>query len=184
MSYIAPPALDRGDKIAVVSLASRLDAKRYYAGKEVLQKQTGFEIIEGKNIFAEHYNFAGTDEQRIRDFQEFLDDPSIKAIIAGRGGYGISRIVDRFSWDGFMKNPKWVVGFSDVTLLHQKLQTLGFQSIHGPMMVTLPNEAQSTESLINSLTGEKINYRERSHILNRTGNAHGEHRLLYRLLMG
>ena len=174
MSLKAPPKLQKGDKIAVVSLASRLDADRYYAGREVLQKQFGYEIVEGKNILNQHYNYAGTDEERLSDLQHFLNDSSIKAIIAGRGGYGTSRIIDQINWQGFIKNPKWIIGFSDITVAHQKIQSFGYQSIHGPMVVTLNNEELSTASLLTALSGQPISYVERGNKLNRAGEAHGD----------
>jgi muramoyltetrapeptide carboxypeptidase len=174
MQFIAPPPLTKNDTIGVISPASHLDANRYYTGKEILQNRFGYNLTEGRHLFDKHFNFAGTDENRLQDFQQFLDNPSVKAIIAGRGGYGTSRIIDQINWENFRKNPKWVIGFSDITLIHQKIQSLGFQSIHGPMMVTLQNEDQSTESLIRAISGEALDYIERGHPVNRSGNATAE----------
>ncbi|MGR3809156.1 S66 peptidase family protein [Jiulongibacter sp. NS-SX5] len=169
--FKSPPSLKPGDQIGVISMASKLDKERFFEGKKILEEGYGFKITEGQYLFEEHFNFAGTDEQRLSDLQQMLDNPAIKAIIAGRGGYGTSRIIDKVDWAKFRQNPKWIVGFSDITALHSKVQSLGFQSIHGPMLVTMSNEEISTDSLIKTLTGEPLNYSERGHIFNREGIA-------------
>lgn len=168
------PFLRKGDRIGVISMASRLDKERYENGKLFIEQNWGLEIEEGQHLFAEHFNFAGTDEQRLSDLQAMLDNPEIKAIVAGRGGYGSSRIVDQIDWRGFQKQPKWLVGFSDITVMHQKIQSLGIQSIHGPMMVTLNNDAFSSDSLRAALFGEALSYTEKPHEFNRLGFAEGQ----------
>ena len=170
---IAPPFLKPKDKIAVVSLASQLDKPRLLSGLEIITTQWDMEVIVGSHALDTYHNFAGKDEVRLAEFQEMLDNPDIKAIIAGRGGYGTSRIIDQIDWTAFKNNPKWLVGFSDITILHQQVQQLGFQSIHGPMMVTLENDEMSTESLHQALLGGTLDYTERGHYLNKEGSASG-----------
>jgi muramoyltetrapeptide carboxypeptidase len=172
-TYIAPPWLKKGDKIGVVSMASLLDKPRLLSGKKHIEEKFKLEVILGKNILHKHHNFAGTDEQRLADFQGMLDNPEIKAIIAGRGGYGSSRIIDAVDWTGFKANPKWIIGFSDITAVHQKIQSIGYQSIHGPMVVTLTKDKKSTRSLHDALFGKPLIYKETIHKLNREGNGEG-----------
>ncbi|MFT5886444.1 MAG: muramoyltetrapeptide carboxypeptidase [Arcticibacterium sp.] len=173
-SLIAPKPISRGDKIGVVSIASVLDEARLLKGKKILEETYGFEVILGSHALDKHHHFAGNDTARLADFQEMLDRADIKAILAGRGGYGTSRIIDDVNWDSFKANPKWIVGFSDITMVHLKLQSLGYQSIHGPMMVTMDNEGVSTESLLNALSGSQLVYQERGHNDNKIGDAEGQ----------
>ncbi|WP_341224636.1 LD-carboxypeptidase [uncultured Arcticibacterium sp.] len=168
-ALIKPSALKEGDKVGIVSLSSVLDEKRLLEGKEIIENGFGFKTVFSSNILNVHHNFAGTDHEKIVAFQAMLDNPEIKGIIAGRGGYGASKIIDQINWDRFKQNPKWLVGFSDLTVVHQKLQSLGIQSIHGPMMVTLTNDTASTRSLKEALTGKVLKYKERGHDFNREG---------------
>lgn len=173
-SLISPPPLKKGDTLGIVSLSSVLDEKRLLQGKKIVEKGFGFEVKFSSNILNVHHNFAGTDQEKIDAFQEMLDNPEIKGIIAGRGGYGASKIIDQINWESFKKNPKWIVGFSDLTVVHQKLQSFGIQSIHGPMMVTLKDDKTSAGSLKKALMGKKLKYQERGHSLNREGISQGQ----------
>ncbi len=173
-SLTAPPYLSVGDKIGVVSLASVLDEDRLLKGEAYLEEKFGLEVVFGKNILNKKNNYAGTDEERLSDFQDMLDNPEIKAIIAGRGGYGSSRIIDKVNWGKFMENPKWVVGFSDITAVHSQIQKLGFQSIHGPMVVTVFMDDRSAESLRQALFGENLSYHFPATELNKTGLTEGQ----------
>jgi muramoyltetrapeptide carboxypeptidase len=101
--------------------------------------------------------FSGTDAERLADFQHGLDDPSIKAILCARGGYGCVRIVEELNWTAFQKNPKWIIGFSDVTVFHQKINQLGVESIHGIMPLGFTEGSmEAKETLRNALFGESI----------------------------
>lgn len=171
---ICPPWLRKGDKIGVVSLSSVLDENRLLKGKSILENHFELEVILGKNVLNTYHNFAGTDNERMEDFQTLLNDPEIKAIVAGRGGYGSSRIVDEINWESFKKSPKWLVGFSDITIVHQKIQSIGLQSIHGPMMVTLSNDKVSSNSLKKALFGRHLRYQEKGNKKNRIGNTVGQ----------
>ena len=139
--------LKQGDLIRIVSPAGKIDEKKIFPAVDLL-KQNGFNILLGKHMFNTHYQFAGTDEQRLNDLQEAMDDPNCKAIICSRGGYGAIRIVDKLDLSSFKKNPKWLIGFSDVTTLHALLQRDGFCSIHGSMPAYYLNEERPTESFL------------------------------------
>jgi len=153
-----PAYLKKGDKIAIVCPASRLP-KKIDAAIHVLQ-EWGLEVVTGKSVSAGDHQFAGDDALRAEDLQHFLDDPEIKAIIAGRGGYGTIRIIDDLDFTVFQENPKWIVGFSDITvLLAHVYAQFGIQSIHGQMPYTFDDATPgSLESLRAALFGEEIVY--------------------------
>lgn len=133
----------------------------------------GLEVVTGETLNASYHQFAGDDELRARDLQRFIDDDSIQAIIAARGGYGTVRIIDHIDFSNLIHHPKWLVGFSDITLLHSHLHTnYGLQSIHGQMPVNIPDaSSQSLQTLHKALFGETLTYRFNSHSLNRAGKA-------------
>jgi len=157
---IQPPYLKVGDKVAITCPAKKLDKPIDDAIK--LLNSWGLEIVLGKTVHGSFRQFADTDEMRALEMQQFIDDKSIKAIIAARGGYGCVRIVDKIDFTPMLTNPKWLVGFSDITVLHCALQSIGVQSIHGQMPVTLTSSTTlATESLRQALFGEKIIYNYR-----------------------
>lgn len=131
----------------------------------------GLEVIIGATLNASYHQFAGDDELRAKDLQRFIDDDSIKAIIAARGGYGTVRIIDRIDFSNLLQHPKWLVGFSDITLLHSHVHNnYGLQSIHGQMPVNIPDaSSQSLQTLRKALFGETLAYHFNSHSLNRAG---------------
>ncbi len=140
-----------------------------------LLQSWGLEVVLGETVEASYHQFAGDDELRARDMQKFIDDDSIKAIIAARGGYGTIRMIDKVDFSRFAKHPKWVVGFSDITILHAHLYSnYNSQSIHGQMPVNIPDaSAKSLETLRKTLFGENISYHFNSHNDNRSGDAEG-----------
>lgn len=140
-----------------------------------LLESWGLEVIQGETLSASYHQFAGDDGLRARDLQRFIDDDSIKAIIAARGGYGTVRIIDRVDFGRFALNPKWVVGFSDITVLHAHLYAnYHVQTIHGQMPVTIPDASKySLETLRKALFGEALSYQLDSHQLNRSGKSSG-----------
>ncbi|MBL7736338.1 MAG: LD-carboxypeptidase [Chitinophagaceae bacterium] len=170
---IAPPYLQEEDKVAIVCPASKLPAPIWNAVE--LFQSWRLQVVLGKSVEASFHRFSGEDDLRAADLQRFLDDPAIKAVIAARGGYGTIRILDKIDFTGFMHAPKWIVGFSDITLLHQHVFTYcGVQSIHGQMPYTFPGASYaSLESLRNALFGKEISYRFLSGCFNRTGEATG-----------
>lgn len=168
-----PPYLKKNDKIAIVSPAKKLPKRIDYA--VALFKQWGLEVVIGESVYAEHCQFAGDDGLRTRDIQHFLDDPSIKAIVAARGGYGTIRIIDELDFTLFQDHPKWFVGFSDITVLLSHLfQTLEMQSIHAQMPYTFEEGSpESLESLRRALFGEALHYHYTSTSANRPGETEG-----------
>jgi len=168
-----PSYLKKGDKIAITCPAKKLP-KPMTDAIELLQSW-GLEVVIGETLNAEYHQFAGDDDLRARDMQRFLDDDNIKAIIAARGGYGTVRIIDKLDFSRFAQNPKWLIGFSDITVLHAHLwANYGVRTIHGQMPVNVADaSATSLETLRKSLFGEDVRYEVDAHSLNRTGEASG-----------
>ncbi|HTN21246.1 MAG TPA: LD-carboxypeptidase [Pelobium sp.] len=168
-----PPYLKKGDKIAITCPAKSLKAPMKDA--IALLEFWGLEVVLGKTINAVHFQFSGTDELRAADMQTFIDDHEIKAIIAARGGYGCIRIVDEINWASLVKNPKWIIGFSDITVFHMQLQKMELQSLHAQMPSTISESSKAgLESLRKALFGEKIEYIFPSTLDNKTGVCEGE----------
>ncbi|MCC8410891.1 LD-carboxypeptidase [Mucilaginibacter sp. UR6-1] len=155
---ITPPYLKKGDKIAITCPAKKLPKPMTDAIN--LLQSWGLEVILGETVEASYHQFSGDDALRAKDMQRFVDDDSIKAIIAARGGYGTIRIIDHVNFDRLATHPKWVLGFSDITLLHSHLYSkYQLQSIHGQMPVNIPDaSAQSIQTLHRALFGEKLSY--------------------------
>lgn len=168
-----PAHLKKGDKIAIVCPAKKLP-KRIDSAIKILE-QWGLEVITGQTVSAEYHQFAGDDALRISDLQGSLDDPEIKAIIAGRGGYGTIRIIDELDFTKFKAHPKWIVGFSDITvLLSHLLAETGVQSIHGQMPYTFDEATpESLKSLHAALFGEPVSYTYQHGFPGRKGSAEG-----------
>lgn len=141
---------------------------------ELLQSW-GLEVILGETLGLSFHQFAGDDEQRALDLQHFIDDDSIKAIFAARGGYGTIRMIDKVDFSRLIPSPKWVIGFSDITILHTHLyNNFNLKSIHGQMPVNIPDAStKSLESLRKALFGEEISYEFTSNALNKQGKAEG-----------
>ncbi len=170
-----PKLLQIGDRVAIVSPASPPSSDQWKKGIEVLESW-GLHVICSENYLAKHFGLAGTDEQRRSDLQQMLDDPSIKAIFPLRGGYGSSRFLDQLNFEQYLQNPKWIVGFSDITALLCHSDALKMASIHGPM----PNNfcQKGGEAALHAL--QKLLFRGitkfdiPSHPLNRDGETEAE----------
>jgi len=167
------PYLKKGDKIAITCPAKKLPNPMTDA--VALLESWGLEVVLGETISASYHQFAGDDDLRARDLQHFIDDDSIKAIIAARGGYGTIRMIDKVDFSRFAQNPKWIIGFSDITVLHTHLLTnYGAQSIHGQMPINIPDaSARSLDTLRKALFGEELTYEFPTHATNRVGNSSG-----------
>ncbi|WP_316797104.1 LD-carboxypeptidase [Pedobacter agri] len=168
-----PPYLKKGDKIAIVCPAKKLPEPIDHAIG--ILESWGMEVIIGESVYASHHQFAGTDKLRTHDIQRFLDDSSIKAIICGRGGYGTIRIIDEIDFTEFEQNPKWFIGFSDVTILlsHIIAQTRT-QCMHAQMPYTFEESTpEALSSLKKTLFGDKPNYQYSSEFTNQSGLAKG-----------
>jgi len=137
----------------------------------------GLQVQLADNLFSEKHSYlAGTDAERLSDFQQLINDPKIKAIICARGGYGSSRFIDQIDFSPLRENPKWIVGFSDVTALHLKLFKLGIQSIHGtmPILFSKPESVNSIQGLFEVLFGQKNNIEFSASPENKTGKVSGQ----------
>ena len=169
-----PPFLKKGDKIAVICPASYISGD-ISKGYQVLEKW-GLEPVIYPSVTAAHHQFAGTDEMRAQDFQDALDNPEIKAIIAGRGGYGCVRIIDKINFNKFKKNPKWIVGFSDVTAIHSHIQRkFGIPTIHGQMVKSFLDATEESLKMLNhALFGKSVNLSySHNDYTNRSGKGKG-----------
>ena len=160
---ITPPYLQKGDTIAIIAPAGILKNKQEIIKKaQLLSESWGLKVVLGKNLFNQNNHFSGTDEERREDFQEALDNKNIKAIWAARGGYGSVRILDKLDFTKFMGNPKWVIGYSDITAFHNHIHNLGVESIHGMMGSNLGDELKDIKETVSSfkkaLFGEDLSY--------------------------
>ena len=171
---ITPPHLQKGDTVAILATARKNLDDNLKPAIDLL-KSWGLNVVIGSSIGLDNNQLAGTDEQRAADFQQQLNNPNIKAIWCVKGGYGTVRMIDLLDFTAFKKNPKWIVGFSDVTVLHNHLNTLGFKSIHGIMPVTVAKATpEAIETLRIALFGEKLKYEIDPFMRNRPGKATGE----------
>jgi muramoyltetrapeptide carboxypeptidase len=173
MVQIQPPYLKKGDKIAITCPAKKLPNPMTDAIS--LLQSWGLEVVLGDTVNASFHQFAGDDDLRAADMQRFINDDSIKAIIAARGGYGTIRMIDKVDFSRFVQNPKWLIGFSDITVLHTHLFTnYGAQTIHGQMPVNIPDASKhSLDTLRMALFGEALSYNYHAHALNRSGGGKG-----------
>jgi muramoyltetrapeptide carboxypeptidase len=164
-----------GQRVALVATARKIIAAEVDFAVQTLSGW-GLEVVLGSSIGAASHQFAGADDERRRDLQRQLDDPSIRAIICARGGYGTARLVDELDFSGFMASPKWVAGFSDITVLNCHLLRLGYQSIHGVMPSLFGQAAgeAAVASLQAALLGQPEPCLAPPHPLNRPGTAQGE----------
>ncbi len=179
MKLVNPPILQKGDTIAIVAPAGILKNRKGVI--DLAKKQAekwGLKVVYGKNMFNQNNHFAGTDDERCQDFQEALDNSNIKAIWAARGGYGSVRILDQLDFTKFTKRPKWIIGYSDITVFHNHINNLGIETIHGIMGTSFQDKpeviAKSVESLRKALFGEQLKYEIPSSKYNRKGTVSGE----------
>jgi len=173
---IIPPYLQPGDRIRIVSPAGKVQKDKVLPGIKLLQDE-GYDVVVGKHVFDKHFQYAGTDLQRAADFQEAINDPDTKAIICARGGYGTVRIIEKIDFSPLLKNNKWIIGFSDITILHTVLNKLGLASIHGAMpgfFVENKKMTRSFLSLMELLSTGKSQFDIKAHELNRNGTCTGE----------
>jgi len=172
---ISPRLLKLGDTIAIVSTARKVSKKELESAIDLLEKW-GLKIVLGKTIEAENNQFAGDDVLRTNDFQEMLDDPGIKAIWCARGGYGTVQIIDQLNFSNFIKQPKWIIGYSDVTVLHSHIHNFGIETLHAQMPVEIEKKTADTRlSIKQALFGEKYDISYNSKDSNtRLGRVNGQ----------
>ncbi len=185
-NLIQPPYLKKGDTIAIVAPAGRLKNGQKEVEEAIkLVESWGLHVVLGAHVFEKNYHFAGTDDERASDFQAALDNPNIKAIWCARGGYGTVRIIDKLDYTTFKKHPKWIIGYSDVTALHNEIHNLGIESMHALMPISLPEKdehyrenlekmSEAIASFKKALFGKKLQYTIPSSKYNRLGNAKGQ----------
>ncbi|RYZ87582.1 MAG: LD-carboxypeptidase [Proteobacteria bacterium] len=170
---IAPPNLKPGDTVGIIATARKIDAATLNPAVALL-KSWGLHVVLGRTIGKDEDQLAGPDWLRATDLQQMMDDPSIKLIWSAKGGYGTVRIVDRLDFTKFKKRPKWIAGFSDCTVLHSHLQTLGFQTIHGFMALSAKSaSAEAISSFKTALFGGSRGYELARSPLDRNGKAEG-----------
>ena len=170
-SMTTPPFLNPNDKVGIIATAKRTEPDEIQLGLQTL-KSWGLVPVVGANAFKTDGFLAGTDDQRAADLQLMLDDPEIRAIFFTKGGYGTLRIIDRIDWTKFRHNPKWLVGYSDITLLHSHVHNFGIQSLHAVMLQGYAKSSpESIESINSVLFGEKLSYTIPATPDNRVGEA-------------
>lgn len=176
---VKPPYLKKGDTVAIVSPAGILKNKEARIKQATdLLKSWGLNVVIGKHVFSQNNQFAGTDDERCEDLQKALDNPSIKAIWSSRGGYGTVRLLEKLDYSKFKKSPKWVIGYSDITALHNQLNNLGFESIHGIMAISLTDDLEEIKENVSTfkdaIFGNKLSYTIESSEFNKKGTASGQ----------
>lgn len=172
-----PPYLQKGDIIGIICPSGYMPLEKAATCIQVL-KSWSYQIRLGKTLGNQFHYFSGTDADRLADLQAMMDDKEVKVILCARGGYGMSRIIDQLNFTKFKKNPKWVIGFSDITVLHAHLYSkLHIASLHAPMANAF-NDGESdkefVQSLRKALKGIAANYSCEPHVLNRVGKGEGE----------
>jgi muramoyltetrapeptide carboxypeptidase len=171
---IIPPHLKEGDLIYITAPAKAIDKKAVMFAKNWLEKQ-GFSVLISQHCLGEHNYFSGTDVERLQDFQFGINHPEVKAILCARGGYGCVRILDSINWAGMLREPKWIGGFSDVTVFHHRLQKLGIASLHSTMPLNFEkNTPQALETFKSALSGKSCKIDCSKSEGNKFGTAEGE----------
>lgn len=169
--------LAQGDLVSVVAPAGRVEPAQILPAVKWLEGY-GLRVKTGKHLFDRHFQFSSRDHERAEDLQEALDDPEVKAILFARGGYGTIRIINRLDFSIFKKHPKWLAGFSDITLLHNVCLNLGIPSLHGPMCRSFMDEKlqpkAEVEKMMGILKGIKVEYSIDYQQYNRMGSAEGQ----------
>lgn len=174
-AFRQPEFLKTGDTIGIISTARKISKEEILPATTFFEKQ-GFKVIFGTNLFCEDRQFSGTDEQRASDLQEMFDNLEVKAVVCARGGYGTVRIIDKLDFSNFIQNPKWICGYSDVTVLHSHIHNLGIETLHSTMPLNFPKDGsvnESMKSLIRALKGEKLSCTITPHKFNRIGKSSG-----------
>lgn len=175
MNIQFPPFLHEGDKVVIVSPSSKID-KSFLAGAKKRLESWGLKVVVSKHAAGSSGLFAGTVRQRLKDFQQAMDDPNVKAIFCSRGGYGAIHLIDKIDFTAFCEHPKWLLGFSDITALHYLFQKNGYASLHSLMarhLTVEPEEDLCTLHLKEILFGNLPQYSCDNHKLNRQGTAQG-----------
>lgn len=169
-----PPYLKSGDNVIIISTARKVSKEEIQPSISILESW-GLNVTLGDNLFKEENQFSGSDLERTQDLQKALDNPNIQAVICARGGYGTVRIIDQIDFSLFQKHPKWLCGFSDVTVIHNAIHSLNIASLHSTMPLLFPKQGQkeAKETLRKNLFGEPISYTFPKHTLNQGDQLEG-----------
>lgn len=171
-----PPYLKSGDTIGITCPAGYVSFERITYAVKILE-QWGFKVKVGTTVGSAYCYFSGNDEARLHDLQAMLDDDSVKAILMGRGGYGVSRIIDHVDFTIFTKQPKWICGFSDITVLHSHIQAnYNIATLHSPMCGAFTEVSENSDHILQfqkAITGKELSYSFPSSPYNRTGTCEG-----------
>ncbi len=165
--------LQKGDLIEILAPAKAIEEAHVVFAKSFLEGK-GFKVRISENCLGEDNYFSGSISERLSDFQNAVDDPEVKAIVCARGGYGCVQLVDKIQWANSLRYPKWIVGFSDVTVFHQRIGIMGMESIHGSMPLNFKkNSSDALQTLVHALTGNSYSIKVPSNSKNNLGEAKG-----------
>lgn len=180
-SGIVPPYLKPNDLVGITAPAGYITSESIQPAVQLIESW-GLRVRMGTTIGKRNYTFGGTDEERAEDLQEMINDPEVKAILCARGGYGSVRLIDQIRWNKLKSTPKWIIGFSDITVIHAHLsRVVGLASIHSKMCNSFPDDWSKAEpiqvdtilSIRDALMGKKMKYEIPAGENNRKGNATG-----------
>ena len=171
---IKPESLKIGDTIGIISTARKVERDYIDLASDIFSGW-GLKVKLGENLFKEDHQFAGSNAERASDLQNMLDDKEVNAIVCAKGGYGTVRIIDQIDFSGFLKKPKWILGFSDMTVLHSHIHNnFGIETLHGPIPSTFSGlTKEALQSVKDALFGQDISYKIASDNLNRKGRSKG-----------
>jgi len=165
--------LKKGDLIAIIAPAKAIEEEFVFHAMAFF-KDAGYRVMIGRNTLGNYHYFSGTDQQRREDFQQAIDNPEVKAILCARGGYGAVRIVDGIKWNYFQEHPKWIIGYSDITVFHQQIQRMGMKSIHATMPLNfMENTPESLQTLLDAIEGKSYKIQINSATENKYGKTTG-----------
>jgi len=154
---LTPPFLKKGDIIGITATARKISVDELKSAVNLIESK-GYQVQFAPHLFAIDNQFAGSDEQRKNDIQTLIDDKNVKAILIARGGYGTMRIIDDINFDPLQQNPKWLIGYSDVTAIHSALHLHNITTLHATMPINFDKNEEATATLFKVIEGQKINY--------------------------
>lgn len=166
--------LIKGDLIEILAPAKAIEEQHVLFAKGFLENK-GFKVRISEHCLGNENYFSGSIANRLSDFQNAIDDPEVKAILCARGGYGCVQLVDKVQWANCLRFPKWIVGFSDVSVFHQRMGTLGLKSIHGSMPLNFQNNSvEALNTMVSALIGESYSVKTNTDPKNKLGDAEGK----------
>ncbi len=175
---ITPTYLKRGDTLSIVAPAGAIKNKAVILKAVKLAESWGLHVVLGAHLFGHDFSFSGTDAERTEDLQKALDNPAVKAVWCARGGYGTVRIVDHLNFTEFKKHPKWLIGYSDITVLHSHLHNLGYETLHAMMPLNMKvkeeERLKTVKTFKKALFGKHLKYTITASPRNRLGEAQGQ----------